>query len=665
MAGKPFDTPKFDDDLNFAGAFLRSTMGSWREEAQRTLHGRELASLTSSTHEGLEIKPLYTEEDLPPYRARIPSRQRGTWETCCSIDLREPEGALNEAMSAVIQGASAFWISVDRRSSSWAKLTIGVLAELLEATAGAPIYLDGRGITPSLAAVFMAAARRRGASFETLRGGFDYDPLGTLAGDGNLPWSLESSLELMTDMVRWCAKMAPSMRALSISTLPYAKGGATAVQELGFALSTGAEYLRRLERDGIPPEDSFRHMRFVLPVGRDLFMEIAKLRAARLLWAEMAAACEVDEPNRYLPIHAVTSPRSLTIRDPWVNLIRGTEQCYAAVVGDADVITVLPYNSALGHPDDLGRRTAINVHNILREECHLDQVTDPAAGSYYVERLTYDLAANAWQYFQRIEAAGGMVNHLRSGAVVRDLAESLMFKQRAVATHRDPITGVSSYPNLEESPPERSGTLDGRRQPDDEATGVRPAFGSPSLTFSEAVDAGAEGMTVRELVSLFPGYAEPERLATPAKQRDAEVFERLRDASDRHLEKTGARPRVFLGAVGTADDHRSDLRFVIDLLASGGIAAASSEDLEGPDDTAAAYEASGSKAAIICGAGEIVPDVAKSLKTHGAMRVLVTGRPDDRATTWRASGVDNYVHPGCDALALLIDLFEVEGVRHD
>ena len=665
MAGNGFDTPRFDDELNFAGAFLRSTMGSWREEAQRTLQGRELASLASSTHEGLEIKPLYTEEDLPPYRARIPARQRQTWESCCSIDLREPEGALNEATSAVIQGASAFWISVDRRSSSWARLTIGVLAELLEATAGAPIYLDGRGITPSLAAVFMAAARRRGASFETLRGGFDYDPLGTLAGDGNLPWSLDSSLELMTDMVRWCAKSAPSMRALSVSTVPYAKGGATAVQELGFALSTGAEYLRRLELAGIPPEVTCRHLRFVLPVGRDLFMEIAKLRAARLLWAQMAASCDVDEESRYLPIHAVTSPRSLTIRDPWVNLIRGTEQCYAAIVGDADVITVLPYNSALGHPDELGRRSAINVHNILREECHLDQVADPAAGSYFVERLTYDLAAAAWQYFQRIEAAGGMVNHLRSGAVVRDLGESLLFKQRAIATRSDPVTGVSSYPNLEEGPPQLSGTLDGRRQPDDEATGVRPAFGSPSLTFSAAVDAGAEGMTVRELVSLFPGYAEPERLATPAKQRDAAVFERLRDASDQYLEKTGARPRVFLAAVGQADDQHSDVRFVTDLLAAGGIAAAYSEGLEGPDDTAAGYEAAGSKAAIVCGEAELIPEVARALKAHGAMRVLVAGRPGDQAASWRASGVDGYLHPGCDALALLIDLFEVEGVRHD
>ena len=146
-------------------------------------------------------------------------------------------------------------------------------------------------------------------------------------------------------------------------------------------------------------------------------MEIAKLRAARLLWARVAQACGLPAVDRGISIHAVTSPRCLTARDPWVNMLRGTNEAYAAVVGSADVVTVLPFDAALGAPDELGRRMAINTQNILREECHLDKVRDPASGSYFVESLTHDLATAAWDRFQRIEIAGGMANQVRSGAI--------------------------------------------------------------------------------------------------------------------------------------------------------------------------------------------------------------------------------------------------------
>ncbi len=251
------------------------------------------------------------------------------------------------------------------------------MTRILEAARGASIYLDGRTVTPALAAVMAASARRIGDPAKDLRGGFDFDPLGTIASDGNLPWNLEACFWLMSEMVVWSEEQAPGMRAIAVSTLPYARSGATAVQELAIAMATGVEYLRRLEIAGIGPDRACRRIRLVLCGRARPLHGGGKARAARLLWARIAQACGLPAVDRGISIHAVTSPRCLTARDPWVNMLRGTTEAYAAVVGCADVVTVLPFDAALGAPDELGRRMAINTQNILREECHLDKVRDP------------------------------------------------------------------------------------------------------------------------------------------------------------------------------------------------------------------------------------------------------------------------------------------------
>jgi methylmalonyl-CoA mutase len=657
-------SPAFDDLPRLTEAFPRASLDAWGSAAQRTLGTRPLENLTVATHEGLSIKPLYSEEDLPPDRAKIRSHNRDSWKACSTVDLRGGEAAIGEAATAVSGGASALWLIVDRRSSSWSRLTAGMMTRILEAASGASIYLDGRAVTPALAAVVAASAKRIGDPAKDLRGGFDFDPLGTLAADGSLPWSLEACFWLMSDMVQWCEAQAQGMKAIAISTLSYARGGATAVQELAFALATGAEYLRHLEIAGIGPERACPSIRLIFAVGRDLFMEVAKFRAARLLWARVAQACGLPAADRGVEIHAVASPRCLTARDPWVNMLRGTAEAYAAVVGCADVVTVLPFDSALGAPDEAGRRMALNTQNILREECRLDVVRDPAAGSYFVECLTHELAAAAWDRFQQIEIAGGMANQMRTGAVSREVGETLASKRRAIALRRDLVTGVSSYPNLEEERPTRRRSDRGKRPfPDEVSTAVHRAVGSSSVSFEGAVENASEGVSVRDLIHLFPGHDEPTRMAALPAEREAIAFERLRDASDKHLHHTGARPHVFLAAVGSPADHGAKVALVVNLLAAGGVTVVRGEGLEGVADSVAAYEASSSRTTVVCAPDELIPDLARTIKSRGAHRVLVAGRPGAEEDRWRIEGVDGYVFDGCDAIALLSDIHEMAGLR--
>jgi methylmalonyl-CoA mutase len=658
----------FDDELKILEHFPRHNYEEWEEAARRSLRDGTLESLKVTAPSGLEIKPLYTTEDLPVSQLQISHKESTGWSNCCPVDLRRPEEAVLEAARALSSGADSLWLKVDRRIGGWGRLNIGDLARLLQITRGAPIYLDGRGAAPALAAVLAAASVRLGPEF-TLRGGFDFDPLGTLTADGFLRWSLESNFHLMADLVEWTEAHAPGMRAIAVSSIPHSNGGATAVDELAFILATAVEYLRRLERHDLSPAIGSRRLRLIMPSGRDLFTEIAKFRALRALWGQVLDACRVPNEEAVPAIHAVTSPRCLTIRDPWVNMLRATSESFAAVVGGADLITVLPFDSAIGNPDDSARRLALNTSNILREEAHLDAVSDPAAGSYFVERLTNSLARLAWKKFQHIEAAGGMVTYLQSGAVARDLSDGLARKRKAVATCRDPITGVSSYPNLrEETLQRRTEKRAGRRSPDDEATAVHRVVGDDRRSFDAAVAAAVEGVTVVELLEVLPGEGPAEKIVPITVGRDSRPFEDLRDASDRHLADVGSRPRVFLAGMGPSRDLRAVYAFANDTLASGGIAAVQGDGIDSAEDAATAFTACGSRSAIICTtparAEDDVPGLAATLKERGAQRVLVCMAPNDRQSPWRSAGVDGYLYRGCDVRTVLADLLEVERMDH-
>jgi methylmalonyl-CoA mutase len=609
-------------------------------------------------------RPFFEACPLP-----IDGFREGPAEVACPIDLRDPKGTIGRIVEARDCGADALWIWVDRRSSSWGRLTAGAFALFLEAADGAPLYLDGRGAAPALAALLIASTQRIDNGLERLVGGFDIDPLGTLAADGSLPTSLVGAFDLMAEALKWCEELAPRMRTVAVSTIPHAKAGATAVQELATTLATGVAYMREMEKRGLAPAAVNLKLRFVTTMGRDLFMETAKLRALRILWQRVAEACDVSRKASVVPIHAVASPRCLTVRDPWVNLLRGTAAAYTGVIGGADVVTVLPFDSVAGKSDELARRLAINTSNILREESFVDRVGDPTAGSYLVESLTSDLCAAAWEEFQRIESAGGMVDMLRSGALARELAESLAAKRQRIVTLREPVTGVSSFPNIEEEPIHRHrAQRDPRRTPDEVPTAVHRAVGASSGSFTAALESAHGGISATELVDVLKGSDEKDNFSPVAIEREARPFEALRDISDSHLLTAGVRPKIFVASVGQSQETRRTTSFVVNLLASGGLIAVLGEDLDGVEALAAAFAASGSRAAIICAspdATEVIPPLAREFTALRARRVYVTGNPGRLETVWREAGVNGFIRRHTDAVALLTDLLEAEGVDHD
>lgn len=395
-------------------------------------------------------------------------------------------------------------------------------------------------------------------------------------------------------------------------------------------LATAVTYLRVLEAQGIPLAEARDAISFTLVADADEFVTVAKLRAARLLWDRVQRACGLDPKPVF--IHAETAWRSLTRRDPWVNLLRGTIAAFSAGVGGADSIGVQPFTAALGLPDGFARRIARNTQLILLEEANLWRVADPAAGAGGFEALTQALCEQGWRKFQDLEAEradglAGIVAALANGHIQKGLSRERDTRAKAIATRREPITGTSEFPNLSEA----------------SVSVLAPPPAPTEETASGAI-----------IVEPLPSI----RLAEP--------FEALRASAD-IAEAAGERPKAFLATLGPIAGFTARSGFARNLFEAGGIAAPSGDDFAKAgatdlDALVAAFCGSGAKLACLCGsddayATEAVP-TATALTAAGAT-VWLAGRPGEQEAALREAGVTNFIFAGCDAVAVLQDALAI------
>jgi methylmalonyl-CoA mutase len=389
-----------------------------------------------------------------------------------------------------------------------------------------------------------------------------------------------------------CVREFPKLRAIVADGTPYHDAGGGDAEELGAAVAAGVAYLRALTGAGLSVDEAFGQIEFRLAVNADQFSSIAKLRAMRRLWARVAEVSGASEGTA-ARVHAVTSSAMMTRRDPWVNMLRTTVATFAAGVGGADAVTVQPFDARLGLPDDFARRIARNTQTLLMEESSLARVVDPAGGSWYAESLTEGIAQAAWTWFTEIERAGGLAAALESGLVADRLAATWARRRRDIARRKAPLTGVSEFPNLDETLPER-----------DPAPRL-PGGGLPVVTY-------------------------------------AQDFEALRDRSDAHAEATGARPRVFLATLGPIAVHTARASFAANLFQAGGI-----ETVTGAPEE---FGTSGAAVACVCSSDRLYEDqaaeAARVLRDAGAVKVWLAGKGS-------YEGVDAGVYAGCDAIEVL------------
>ncbi len=403
-----------DDGLSLAAEFPDATLEQWQRLVAGVLRksGKEVSdtaaeeALSTALEDGLASRPLYTARDsapdpgLPGF-APFVRGGRAEGNTTGGWDVRQRHSAADgDAVLADLEnGVTSLWLVAGAGGipvPSLGRVLDGVYLDL------APVALDAGGDTEPAARELLRLYAERGVAKEAARGNLGADPLGHEARTGDEPFDFAP----VAGLARLCAEEYPGLRALTVDALPYHEAGGSAAQELGCSLATGVAYLRELTAAGLSVEHACGQLEFRYAATADQFLTIAKLRAARRLWARVAEVCGAPGAGAQVQ-HAVTSPVMMARRDPWVNMLRTTVATLAAGVGGADAVTVLPFDHALGLPDAFARRIARNTSTILVEESHLSRVIDPAGGSWYVERLTDELAHSGWEFFQWIEREGG------------------------------------------------------------------------------------------------------------------------------------------------------------------------------------------------------------------------------------------------------------------
>ena len=418
--------------------------------------------LSRSTVEGLTIPPLGAAHLVktlpptglpgePPYTRGSSSPAGGGWDVRALITDPDPAAAARAALDDLEAGSTSIWLTVGGPGTE-----VDHLAEVLADIHlnFAPLVLDAAGSVTDLAAARSLAAicRERGVRPDPA-GSLGADPIGRLArlSERTAVWP-----DVFLDVPEIVATATDlGVRAITVDGAVAHESGAGDAAEIGYTLACGAAYLRTLTAAGLTVDDACALLEFRYAVTDDQFVSIAKLRAARFAWHRVAQLSGVSPRARAQVQHAVTSRPMLTRYDPWVNLLRTTVAAFAAGVGGASAITVLPFDSALGIPDPFGRRLARNISALLISESHVAAVADPAGGSYAVELLTSEIAEAAWAEFQRIEAAGGILAALADGSWHDRTEQTDVARRRRIATRRQPITGVSEFPLKDETLPDR------------------------------------------------------------------------------------------------------------------------------------------------------------------------------------------------------------------
>jgi methylmalonyl-CoA mutase len=604
-----------ETELPLAAEFAAASREDWRAQVAAVLRKSGLPSpsghaptgadpedaLSTALLGGLVVKPLYPAADVdgpPPGLPGVAPYVRGATTSRSGWDVRvqhaDPDAARTNAaaLADLINGATSLWLRLGEsgvRVGELAAALDGVYLDL------APIVLDAGAHTAEAAHALLALSEQRGVARAELSGSLGADPIGLRARTG-----ADADLTLLPALAEQ-SKDAAGLLVATVDGTVYHNGGGSDVDELAIATAIGVAYLRTLVESGLPVDQALGLIEFRLAVTDDQFTSIAKLRAARRLWGRVAELSGAAPTLRGQRQHTVTSAAMMTQRDPWVNMLRTTIACFAAAVGGADAITVLPFDNALGLPDDFARRIARNTQSVLHDESSLGRVIDPGGGSWYVESLTHQLADRAWSAFTAIERSGGALTYL-DGDLPSVLAQTRSQRDEQIARRRMPITGVSEFAFLEEQPVTR------------------------------------------------PPAPQPDAARPVSAHRYAEQFEALRDRA----EAAANRPTVFLAALGPAAVHSARAGFAANLFAAGGICSITGTGTV--DEIAKAFADSGSALACICSSdkfyAESAAELAAALRTAGAKEIWLAGKAE-------IAGVDRTIAAGCDALHALNAAFDV------
>ncbi len=715
------ETKKPAGDRPLLAEFSAVGYEDWRKVVEAELKGAPFDKrMLTSTHEGITLRPIYRCEDIEklphinsypgfaPFArgAHASGYLKEPWAVSQELVFSNPTDFNHAARNSLSRGLNALNMVLDKATRNghdpdWAQpeevgsggLSIATLDDLDRALEGidldkTSLFIRSGASAMPFGALLVALARKRGKSPSNLRGCIEMDPLGILAHEGTLPQSSACAYREMAALTQWAAAHAPGLQTICVHSRSWHESGGNAVQELAFTLATGIEYVREMDKRGMHVDVVAPRMRFAVTVGVNFLMEIAKLRALRMLWSRAIGAAGGNEASQKLSLHVRTSQWNKTVYDPHNNLLRVAVEAFAGVLGGCDSMQAGAFDDVIRPADDVGLRIARNTQLVLQKECDLTQVIDPAGGSWCIESLTSELASKAWALFQEVEKLGGMEAALRAGFPQKTVASTAAERIKAVSRRRDSIVGVNQYANPAEKtlecPVAEARSFHKRRvmQVSSHRTSLEDWASEAVLDkLSRIVDFNGTGLfeACVEAISAGATLGETARAVrisdttcnpiTPVSLTRAAVpFERLRNAMARCGTARKGRPEVFLCNMGALRDYKARADFSRGFFATGGYEVVAPEGFKTPEAAAKAFVKSKARIAVICSTDEnypsLVPSLVPKLRAGNSKAVIVlAGYPQDQVEAYKQAGVDEFIHVRADAVELLAKFHSRLGIK--
>ena len=624
-------------DKKLFSEFPPVSAAQWEEQIAIDLKGADYdKKLVWRTNEGIPVRPYYRGENLAgleylnalpgefPY-VRGKNNDANNWQVCQDFCIKDAAGTNVKALEAIARGAEAIGFSVCGKGTEQS-IDISVLLKDI-CTGCTPVHFDAGVNSLSVLEAVLNDANGKRCGASGARGSSFYDPLGRLAVCG----CFYGNKEFPTDTVKKLLELAKGLneyRIIGVDAAQFQNCGATLVQELAYALAMGSEYLSLLSSAGRAASEVAKRMHFRFAIGSNYFMEIAKLRAARLLWANVVKAFDSDcSDSTYMYIHGETADWNMTVYDPYVNMLRTTTEAMSGAIAGVDSLWVRPFDSAYRHPDDFSERIARNQQIILKEEAYMSKIVDPSAGSYYIENLTASIAENAWKLFLEIEDMGGFVAAMKNDFIQNQVKESAAKRRAAVALRRETLLGTNQYANTGELMK-------------DQIRGYRCA-----VSCSE------------------------EKIAEPLESfRLGEDFEELRLKTER----SGRRPKAFMLTIGNLATRKARSGFACNFFSVAGFEVVDNNGFATVEEGMEAAITAKADIIVLCSSDDeypvLAPQAVAAAKNKGTPKgspkaiLVLAGYPKPIVEELKAAGIENFIFMGQNLVEALTGYQKMLGI---
>ncbi|PKP31866.1 MAG: methylmalonyl-CoA mutase small subunit [Bacteroidetes bacterium HGW-Bacteroidetes-16] len=606
------------------------TTEAWKEKIIKDLKGADYdRKLTWRTGEGFTVQPFYREENLAdiPHMETVPGyfpyvrgnrEEQNTWLVRQDIQVEDIAAANAKALDIKLKGVDSlgfiFKCDANPDEKDVEALLQNIRLDLME--------VNFRTHQPlSMVKMIDSLAKKYNRDLENIKGSVIYDPIGTYTACGKYIHSFEEDMSQLVEMHQ-ATRHLPNFQYLTIKGLLFNNAGAGTVSELGFMLALGAEYLTYLTGKGLDIDEVAPHIRFHMAVGSDYFMEIAKFRAARYLWAKIVNAYGLNNAaNAKMHIHCSNSSWNKTVYDPYVNMLRTTTESMSAILGGVDSLTVLPFNAVYETETDFSERIARNQQLILKGESYFDKIADPAAGSYYIETLTHELIQNAWNLFLEVDEQGGYLEALKKGTIQEKVNAEAQKKNMDIALRRKSILGTNQYPNTNEQ--------------------------------IQTLPVNKMAKVESEIETLKP-------------YRGAEQLEKLRFATDEFARKEH-RPVVWMFTYGNLAMQKARSQFAGNFFGCAGYQIVDNNGFSTVDQGIEAARQAKPDIVVICSSDEEYDTIAQPIfkALNKETIVVLAGYPTDLVESLQAIGMKHFIHVKSNLLEQLSEFQQLIGIQNN